>query len=605
MVRGRVGTSPGWSLRLVALWTLYGVTGAQSPVTAQCAEDVILGCTFPHIHEIKLHRLNITWKMQRAEGVDLLVHSYYGQRDLWQGQDKAYRGRTQLDPEGFAKGNASLKLRSVRIQDEGSYICYVTSELGEWSETTLLTVLNSTAKLPIITQYGEDITLNCSFEPGSNLQLLTITWQKKEAKGPDLLVHSYYNGKDQLEIQDEAYRGRTKLYPDAFSKGNASLRLRGIRLADGGIYTCHVKPQLGRFTTQMKVIVEESPSVLSPWIWLCLLLAIPLLLFLIWKCCSFPLLRWQSSKPLPKPQPSKETLLNEMNEKRLEDFRKNGHQNPSADPPKTPAWDERHTWEKPEQPKFSRGKSPAKEKDPRNIAQKPSKTGQRLDSDRDSADIWSYTFTSDTSDLSEADSAWQEDGGSSQNTMRSVVLLGQTGAGKSSFVNAIRGLGDEEEGAAKTGVVETTMVPTSYQLPKQPNVTIWDLPGFGSMTRQSDMDHYLFSLSQYNVFLIFSSHHFTATHAGLARKIQRAGKKVYFVCSKVDRNLLAARRNRPSTYNEEQILQSIRDTCVKDLQREGVTSPQVFLLSNFEYGRHDFPLLEEILQQELGSRLAG
>ncbi|XP_039368350.1 interferon-inducible GTPase 5-like [Mauremys reevesii] len=231
--------------------------------------------------------------------------------------------------------------------------------------------------------------------------------------------------------------------------------------------------------------------------------------------------------------------------------------------------------------------------------------GQRLGFDGDSADFWSDKFTSDASDISEAESAQRADGGSSQNTMRSVALLGKTGAGKSSFVNAIRGLGDEEEGAAKTGVVETTMVPTSYQLPNQPNVTIWDLPGFGSKTRQSDMDLDFFNLSQYDAFLIFSSHHFTATHAGLARKIQRAGKKVYFVRSKVDRELLAARRNRPSTYNEKRILQQIKDSCMKRLQGEGVTSPQVFLLSNFEYGRHDFPLLEEILQQEFGSRLAG
>nr|XP_048691223.1 interferon-inducible GTPase 5-like [Caretta caretta] len=273
--------------------------------------------------------------------------------------------------------------------------------------------------------------------------------------------------------------------------------------------------------------------------------------------------------------------------------------------PRTPAWDERRLWEKPKQPKFSRGKSPAREKVPRNIARKPSKKGRRLGSDGDSADSWSDKFTSEASDFSEVDSAWQEDGGLSQKTRCRIALLGQTGAGKSSFVNAIRGLGDEEEGAAKTGVVETTMVPTSYRLPKQPNITIWDLPGFGPTKRQSDTDLDLFSLSQYDAFLIFSSHHFTATHAGLARKIQRAGKVVYFVRSKVDQELLPARRHQPSTYNEERILQKIRDTCMTHLQREGVTSPQVFLLSSFEYGRHDFPLLEEILQREFGSRFPG
>ncbi|XP_044846844.1 CD276 antigen-like [Mauremys mutica] len=141
MVSGRVGMSPGWWLHLVALWTLCGVAGAQASITAQHGEDVTLGCAFHHIPGVKLHRLNITWKMQRAEGAALLVHSYYGQRDLWQGQDKVYRRRTQLYREGIRKGNASLRLRAVRFQDEGSYLCYVTSELGNSTQKISLAVL--------------------------------------------------------------------------------------------------------------------------------------------------------------------------------------------------------------------------------------------------------------------------------------------------------------------------------------------------------------------------------------------------------------------------------------------------------------------------------
>nr|XP_042702839.1 CD276 antigen-like isoform X2 [Chrysemys picta bellii] len=142
MVRGRMGTSPGWSLRLVALWTLYGVAGAQPSITAQYGEDITLDCTFHHIPGVKLQRLNITWKMQRAEGAALLVHSYCEQRDLWQGQDKVYWGRTQLDPEGIHKGNASLRLRAVHFQDEGSYLCYIASELGTSSQKISLAVLS-------------------------------------------------------------------------------------------------------------------------------------------------------------------------------------------------------------------------------------------------------------------------------------------------------------------------------------------------------------------------------------------------------------------------------------------------------------------------------
>ncbi|XP_065430093.1 uncharacterized protein LOC101937431 [Chrysemys picta bellii] len=261
MVRVRMGTSPGWSLRLVALWTLYGVAGAQPSITAHYGEDITLDCTFHHIPGVKLHRLNITWKMQRAEGAALLVHSYYLQRDLWQGQDKVYRDRTQLYREGIHKGNASLRLRAVRFQDEGSYLCYVASELGTSSQKISLTVIReSEMKSPIVAQRGQDVTLSCPFEFGLNGQPLNITWKKEEAEGPDLLVHSYYNGMDTLQRQDVAYKGRTQLHPERFPQGNASLTLRRVRSQDEGFYICHVKPELGRFSVRMQVTVEGSVS---------------------------------------------------------------------------------------------------------------------------------------------------------------------------------------------------------------------------------------------------------------------------------------------------------------------------------------------------------
>ncbi|XP_065430042.1 CD276 antigen-like isoform X3 [Chrysemys picta bellii] len=261
MVRGRMGTSPGWSLRLVALWTLYGVAGAQPSITAHYGQDITLDCTFHHIPGVKLQRLNITWKMQRAEGAALLVHSYYAELDVWRGQDKVYRGRTQLDPEGIHKGNASLRLRAVRFQDEGSYLCYVTSELGTSSRKISLAVLReSEMESPIVAQLGQDVTLSCPFECGLNLQPLNITWKKEEAEGPDLLVHSCYNGMDTLQRQDVAYKGRTQLHPERFPQGNASLTLRRVRSQDEGFYICHVKPELGWFSVRMQVTVEGSVS---------------------------------------------------------------------------------------------------------------------------------------------------------------------------------------------------------------------------------------------------------------------------------------------------------------------------------------------------------
>ncbi|RXM91070.1 Interferon-inducible GTPase 5 [Acipenser ruthenus] len=52
-----------------------------------------------------------------------------------------------------------------------------------------------------------------------------------------------------------------------------------------------------------------------------------------------------------------------------------------------------------------------------------------------------------------------------------IAITGESGAGKSTFVNAFRGLKDEDEGAAPTGVVETTAKPTEYPHPKFPNIS--------------------------------------------------------------------------------------------------------------------------------------
>ncbi|XP_074837148.1 uncharacterized protein LOC142003777 [Carettochelys insculpta] len=600
-----MGAGPALSIHSLALWTLYRMVIAKPPVTAKCGEDVTLSCTFPVLGLITSERVNVTWEKLRVHGQDLLVHSYSSGTEK---QAEAYRGRTQLEPEGFARGDASLRLRDIHTEDEGSYCCYVNSELGPWSEETSLTVLRARQwELPVVVQQGEDVLLTCTFTPGPNLQLLNITWKKETAEGQDLLVHTYYNGRDQVLRQDKAYRGRTQLYPERFQEGYASLRLKNVCRADEGFYTCHVWPELGRFSVRMRLTVEEGARCV--WFYLVLLFLLLLLILLI-KKHRLPIRRrlrqFKHVFALEAIQP-----FSRLSEGSADDVERTAHLDANLlwglrvddtrqtlESRQTPAWNERVIGQKSGEPKFFPGNSPAREKVPTNVAGQgtPGGKGQLLSSHGVSTDSWINEFTAEANDHFKADFAQQGEGESPRNATHSVALLGQTGSGKSTFLNAIRGLGDEEEGAAETGVVETTIVPTSYQLPQQPNVTLWELPGFRLTKPLLDTDFDLFSISRYDVFLLFSSHYFTAAHVALAQKIQRVGKKVYFVRSKVDRELLAARKYRPSTYTEERILQRIRDTCVKSLQRGGVTSPQVFLLSSFEYGRHDFPLLEELLQ---------
>ncbi|MCI4376289.1 hypothetical protein PGIGA_G00186540 [Pangasianodon gigas] len=137
-----------------------------------------------------------------------------------------------------------------------------------------------------------------------------------------------------------------------------------------------------------------------------------------------------------------------------------------------------------------------------------------------------------------------------------IAVTGESGSGKSTFINAFRGLGDEDEDSAETGVVETTTVPTAYPYPKFPNVKLWDLPGIG--TPRFKADEYL---------------------------------------KQIDSNIEAEKRKK--TFNKEIILDKIRENCTKGLEETGLKSPTIFLISCFELSLYDFNRLEETMEREL------
>lgn len=118
-----------------------------------------------------------------------------------------------------------------------------------------------------------------------------------------------------------------------------------------------------------------------------------------------------------------------------------------------------------------------------------------------------------------------------------IAVTGESGSGKSSFVNAFRGLGDEERQSPKTGLVETTMEPTPYPHPKYPNVIIWDLPGIGTLRFKAEdyLDEVKFE--RYDFFIIIASERFKSSSVKLAKQIGKMGKQFYFVRSKIDDNI--------------------------------------------------------------------
>uniref|UniRef100_A0A8C3S4Z6 IRG-type G domain-containing protein n=1 Tax=Chelydra serpentina TaxID=8475 RepID=A0A8C3S4Z6_CHESE len=188
-----------------------------------------------------------------------------------------------------------------------------------------------------------------------------------------------------------------------------------------------------------------------------------------------------------------------------------------------------------------------------------------------------------------------------ENIRLNIAITGESGSGKSTFINVIRNLGDEDTGAAETGVVETTYEPQPYPHPQYPNVTFWDLPGIGTPNFKSETYLEDVKFSRYDFFIILGCGRFRDVHAQLARAIQETGKRFYFARSKVDTDLEACKRRRPKGYDEQRILQEIREDCVKCVQAEGIRFPQIFLLCIFDLDKYDFQQLQDTLEHELPS----
>ncbi|XP_014877571.1 butyrophilin subfamily 1 member A1-like isoform X2 [Poecilia latipinna] len=108
----------GFLLNLLFLW-LKAVWSADVDVSCVYMESCVLPCRFHSSREIHIH-----WVQLKARPVPVRsFHSNQSQQD----QDQRFRGRASLFWDQISRGNASLLLKGVKVQDEGRYECFTSS----------------------------------------------------------------------------------------------------------------------------------------------------------------------------------------------------------------------------------------------------------------------------------------------------------------------------------------------------------------------------------------------------------------------------------------------------------------------------------------------
>ncbi|XP_063048570.1 uncharacterized protein LOC134442257 [Engraulis encrasicolus] len=266
---------------LVVLVNVKGfqLQGPSGPLVAQLGGSVLLPCAAES--PLPLEELEVEWR--RADS-GALLHLFQEGEERPESQDQAYRGRAHFFPVDMAKGNFSILLKNVSEGDIGVYSCkvYIGHEAEEVRvdlvRVEYLVVTGSGVEVSV--SLGEEVVLSCQFQylvvtglgvevsvslgeeavlscrVDSHLppeELKEVTWRKTDE---EITVLHYRHGEVLPDSPHHRYRGRAAFFTSEISKGNFSLRLKGVRTEDNGEYVCdvHTSSHTGKASVRILVL---------------------------------------------------------------------------------------------------------------------------------------------------------------------------------------------------------------------------------------------------------------------------------------------------------------------------------------------------------------
>lgn len=176
------------------------------------------------------------------------------------------------------------------------------------------------------------------------------------------------------------------------------------------------------------------------------------------------------------------------------------------------------------------------------------------------------------------------------------AATGVSGAGKSSLINAFRGLRNRDEGAALTGVVETTANIARFPDPNPKNPFVWyDVPGSGTLNIPDWQYFTAQGLYVFDCIIILFDTRFTMTDLAMLVNCRRLNIPTYIVRSKSDshiRNIIKesgydsdededrSRRNALYSSAREQYIAETRATVKYNLQEAKLPDQRVYIVAN-------------------------
>ncbi|KAI6017193.1 interferon-inducible GTPase-domain-containing protein [Pisolithus microcarpus] len=175
------------------------------------------------------------------------------------------------------------------------------------------------------------------------------------------------------------------------------------------------------------------------------------------------------------------------------------------------------------------------------------------------------------------------------------AVAGVAGSGKSSLINAIRGVENRHQDAAETGVVETTVTIGRYPDPNPDLPFVWyDIPGAGTLHQPDWLYFNAQGLFVFDCVIVLFDNRFTETDIAILTNCRRFQIPTYIVRSKADvhiRNIMyeygydsahdeVPRRESLYRTARERFIADTRANVKRNLKQAELPDQRVYMVSN-------------------------
>lgn len=178
-----------------------------------------------------------------------------------------------------------------------------------------------------------------------------------------------------------------------------------------------------------------------------------------------------------------------------------------------------------------------------------------------------------------------------------VAVGGQSGTGKSTFINAIRGVKPKEKGFATVGFGNTTMTVNKYPHPRNERIVFYDLPGYYTTEMTMELFMKKVSITKFDLFLIFLNTVPTTADKWIIDQLRPAGVKFCFIRAKIDDEMDSTN---DLGQEQEEVLSEIKEAIARSMKDfEELKEVKIFYISSYEPSIGEMNKLITFMEEEV------